>query len=305
MSEFPELFGIADFRLEPDPWIALADDREKARQLLASTTDASFEDTVRAYWAMTPSTPVALASRFIDSVLSAERRSREWLALPEHRAVVTTSSAPVLDLGCGTGELLAVLAQAGVPAIGVDIAMRWLVQARRRDMLRNGEQLLVCCNAEHLPFADASIGAVVSLGMLEHCASPDPIFREARRVVEPGGMLHVRTVNRFGVLPEPHVGIWGVGFVPRRYADAFVRLRSGQRYVHHRPLSAGEVRRALAGAGFLATQVTAAAMLSSDVQRLPLRLRPLAGLYSRLRSLPVIGRAMSLVAPLLDASARA
>lgn len=303
-SVFPELYGIADFRLEPDPWIGIEEDREKARRLIESTPDATFDDTVRAYWDMTASTPRAQALRFIEAVQAAEQRTIEWLALPEHFALQDARSAhPVLDLGCGTGELLAVLATRGVPAIGIDVAMRWLVQARRRGPLRDGRQLLVCCNAEFLPFAAGTVGAVTSLGMLEHCRAAGAVLRDAHRVLRAGGSLHMRTVNRFGVLPEPHVGVWGVGFVPRRYADAYVRWANGQRYLHHRPVSAPELRRALAGAGFSDGRVTAAALLSSDMQRLPRSVQSLGAVYARLRRLPAVGRMMSLLAPLLDAYA--
>lgn len=304
--DYPQLFGIADFRLEADPWIGLDDDRDKARRLIESTPDASFAETVRAYWAMTPSTPQAQAERFIDAVLSAEDRTNEWLDLPTQAPVRTApTNGPVLDLGCGTGEMLAALDARGVRAIGVDVAMRWLVQARRRDALRGGRQLLVCCNAEYLPFPDSSVGAVVSLGMLEHCRDASVVLRDAHRVLQRGGAMRLRTVNRFGLLPEPHVGVWGVGFMPRRWADGYVQWRSGQRYLHHRPVSAGELRRALVASGFKAAKVTAATLLSSDVQRLPLRLRPLGDAYVALRALPAVGRLLSMGAPLLEAAASA
>lgn len=30
-------------------------------------------------------------------------------------------------------------------------------------------------------------------------------------------------MNRFSLLPEPHVGLWGVGFLSRQTADTYVR----------------------------------------------------------------------------------
>lgn len=301
---YPEVCGIADFRLEPDPWISLSDDRDKARRLLESTPGASFEHTVQAYWAMTPTTSAAQAARHTAAVLAAEARTQEWLAQPAVAPLLAPGDAPLLDLGCGTGELPALLA-GRVPVIGIDIAFRWLVQARRRPALAGGAQLLVCCNAEHLPFPDGSMRGAVSLGMLEHCAAPEPVLREAHRVLQPGAPLHLRTVNRFTMLREPHVGVWGVGLVPRRHADAYVRARSGERYLHHRPVSARELRGALRVAGFREPRVTAGALLQSEVSRLPGAARPLAPAYARARSLPAIGGALSLVAPLLDATAMA
>ena len=127
--------------------------------------------------------------------------------------------------------------------------------------------------------------------------------RIEERVLEPDGRLHVRTVNRFSLLPEPHVGVWGVGFVPRRWADAYVRWRSGQRYEHHRPLSPREIRRAARASGLRDIRVAAATLLSADRARLG-ALAAVAPAYELARRTPAIGRLVSWAAPLLDLEAR-
>jgi SAM-dependent methyltransferase len=304
LASYPLVHGIVDFRLDPDPWISLQDDRAKAQRLIEQNPGADFEATVRAYWAMTPATPTALADRFIDAVLGAEQRTREWTALPEQADLGAPTCSPVLDLGCGTADLAAVLAARGIGTVSIDIAMRWLVQAPRRPALAQARHLLVCCNAEHLPFADASFGGAVSLGMLEHCRDARAVLAEVRRVLRPGAPLHLRTVNRFGLLPEPHVGVWGVGFVPRRHADAYVRWRSGQRYLHHRPISSHELRAALRATGWRNVRVVAASLLDADRARVPASLGHLIDAYCTLRTAPVLQRPMSWISPLIEASAR-
>jgi SAM-dependent methyltransferase len=202
------VLGIPDFRVFPDPWIGLDDDREKARRLEERSRGASLEAMVRAYWAMTPGTPTHHAARFVQHVMTAHERSREWL----DRLDEASPSPPGgwLDVGTGTGDLACAVAAQGIQAVGVDIAMRWLVVARRRAELSGVAVDLVCCNAEHLPFADATFARVVSVGALEHCVSANRALSEARRVLVRGG-VRLRTVNRFTMLAEPHVGIWGVG----------------------------------------------------------------------------------------------
>jgi len=294
---YPVVIGIPDFRLRPDPWIDLGADRAKGVALEADTRDADFETTVRAYWERTPDTPRALAERFTQFVVDAEPRADEWLARVLPGAPTT---GWWLDVGCGTADMVLAGARRGLSVVGIDIAFRWLVVARRRLQRAGCSAPLVCCNAEHLPFAPGTFDRVVSLGTLEHCLDADRALDESARVLRSGGTLHLRTVNRYSLLAEPHVGVWGVGFVPRRWADDYVRWRSGQRYEHHRPLSPREVRRGLSAAGFDAVHVAPAALLSADRARAG-PLATVAPLYEAARRVPGLSRLMSWGVPLLEA----
>jgi len=294
---YPVVIGIADFRLCPDPWIDLEADRAKGIALETDTAEADFETTVRTYWERTPDTPRALAERFTRFVVEAEPRAGEWLSRVLPNAPAT---GWWLDVGCGTGDMVLAGARRGLSMVGIDIAFRWLVVARRRLQRAGYSAPLVCCNAEHLPFAAGSFERVVSLGTLEHCLDAGRTLEEAARVLRPGGALHLRTVNRYSLLAEPHVGVWGVGFVPRRWADRYVRWRSGQRYEHHRPLSPREVRRALAAAGFASVRVAPAALLAADRARAG-PLANVAPFYEVVRRVPAFARVMSWGVPLLEA----
>ncbi|MDB4883423.1 MAG: methylase involved in ubiquinone/menaquinone biosynthesis [Gemmatimonadetes bacterium] len=295
---YPVVIGIPDFRLRPDPWIGLEEDRAKGMALENETRNADFESTVRAYWAMTPDTPRHLAERFTQFVVTAEPRASEWLDSTQRAAL---PRGPWLDVGCGTADLVVAALRRGQPTVGIDIAFRWLVVARRRLASAGLDAPLVCCNAEHLPFAPGSFAHVVSLGTMEHCLDAAALVAEAHRVLARDGAVSLRTVNRYSPLPEPHVGVWGVGYVPRRWADAYVRWRSGQGYEHHQPLSPREIRRELRAAGFHRVRVTPATLLPSDRQRVG-RMAAVVPLYDGLRRMPMIDRLMCWVAPLLEAS---
>lgn len=295
---FPIVLGIPDFRIFPDPWIGLDDDREKARALEARSPGTSLEAMVRAYWAMTPGTPATQANRFVEHVMQAGERSREWLA--SLRMPIDTT-APWLDIGTGTGDLSVAAAERGTPVVGIDIAMRWLVVARRRAELAGVSVDLVCCNAEHLPFPDATFARATALGTIEHLSDAPAMLAETRRVLRRGGDLYARTVNRYSALPEPHVNVWGVGYVPRRWADRYVRWRSGQRYEHHRLLSSRELRRGLHTAGFRDVRVEPASLLGTERARMATRAW-VVGAYDRARGNVVGRRALRVVAPLLEAS---
>ena len=299
-GSYPVVLGIPDFRITADPWIAIADDREKGLRLERETAGLDFEAMVRAYWAMTPDTPRERAARFIEHVLAAESRSQEWLAAfgpardPEH-------AGPWLDVGCGTADIAAAAGR-GAVVVGLDVAFRWLVVARRRLAGRGLPVLLVCGNAEALPFTSGTFSRAFCVGTLEHCEHLDRVLLEARRVLAPGGQFYARTVNRYSVLSEPHVGVWGVGWMPRRWADRYVRWRSGQRYLHHWPRGAGGIRRALARSGFAHARVDAGRVLAADRARLSPSFRPIASVYEGVRRVPVLRALCRWIAPVLDAS---
>ena len=176
--------------------------------------------------------------------------------------------------------------------------------ARRRLAERDIPVRLICCNAEALPFPDATFDQALSLGALEHCRDLESVLSETRRVLVSGGALHIRTVNRYSLLREPHVGIWGLGWVPRRWADSYARWSSGQHYLHHWPKSAAELRRGLKRAGFAEALVEAAPMLDEEAKRLPPSIRRVVPAYQGLRRARVSAVACRWLAPLLAVEAR-
>lgn len=297
---YPVVAGIPDFRVAPDPWIGLEEDRSKARRLDQETAGLSFAASVRAYWEMTPETPRELVAHYVEHVLAAHDRSQEWLEMIAPGAEGSADGGVWLEVGCGTGDFLSAAVDRDIPVIGADIALRWLVVARRRTGV--ADVPLVCACAEALPFPDAAFDRVSSLGLIEHCMDPLDVSREARRVLIPGGRIDLRTVNRYSVLREPHVHVWGVGFLPRRYADRYVRWRAGVGYRHHRPVSPRELRAALQRGGFDGVRVFPARTLAAERTRLGGTAARLTPVYSAARRTPGARRLLTWIAPLLEAT---
>ena len=86
-------------------------------------------------------------------------------------------------------------------------------------------------SADRLPWPDGTFAAVVADSVLEHCDDPLAALREWRRVLRPGGRLVVWSPNRFAPVVDPHVRLWGIGFLPRRWAMAYSRRRRGGAWV--------------------------------------------------------------------------
>jgi 2-polyprenyl-3-methyl-5-hydroxy-6-metoxy-1,4-benzoquinol methylase len=98
----------------------------------------------------------------------------------------------VLDLGCGEGELTAVLARTGARTLGVDVAEAALARARRRHPELSFERVPI---DGPLPLADGAFDVVWASEVIEHVADTARWLSEVRRVLAPRGRLLVTTPN--------------------------------------------------------------------------------------------------------------
>lgn len=99
--------------------------------------------------------------------------------------------APVLDVGCGRGELLALLREAGVEARGVDANADMVAFARGE-----GLDVVQADLFEALSGARA-LGAVTAVQVVEHLppAALVRFLRLAHEALAPGGLLLAETIN--------------------------------------------------------------------------------------------------------------
>jgi len=121
--------------------------------------------------------------------------------LLDRLAPVRIEPTLVVDAGAGTGAGARALARRYRKArvVALDLAHGMLVQARRGTSRwaprRRAREHFVCADAARLPLADASVDLVYSSLMLQWCDDPEPVFREFRRVLAPGGLLQFATLG--------------------------------------------------------------------------------------------------------------
>lgn len=259
---YPVILGIPDLRVYSDPYITIEEDHYKGGLVQEQAERMSFAELLRFYWenVSLPPTPIDLREGFIRHVLSDQARVKSF-------ADQLGSGRRCLDVGCGAGSLLAVAARRfDEMVIGCDVAFRWLVLARKRLQEAGAPANLVCCCADYLPFPPESFDLVTAISSLEHVRDAQVVIRECARVQRGSGRLFVWTANRFSLAPEPHVHIWGVGFLPRRWMASYVKWRRGLPYDKQYLLSCFDLRRMLKGAQYNSLTFSLPAVTEEDLE---------------------------------------
>lgn len=143
----------------------------------------------------------------------------------------------VLDLGSGAGFDAFLAARQVGPAgsvIGVDMTAEMIAKARAnitKTDLRNVEFRLG--EIEHLPVADGSVDVIMSNCVINLSTDKSAVFREAYRVVAPGGRLAISDIVALQQIPE----------AARNDLEAYAGCVSGAALV-------ADVERMLGAAGF-------------------------------------------------------
>lgn len=105
----------------------------------------------------------------------------------------TGRDGPIIDVACGTGELVEVLRTGGFQAMGIDPSEARLDEARRR-----GLPVVQASAVAHLRTLEAgSVVAVAGIGVVERLPFVDlvDLVHEASRVLMPGGLVLFEMLN--------------------------------------------------------------------------------------------------------------
>lgn len=117
-----------------------------------------------------------------ENLMAQERANEAWLAYYDRyiqtysRIVGSKFVGPILDIGCGTNGFAKACHVRGIEAEGIDID--------RCDFEK-----------DRLPYEDERFRVATMNALIEHVREPAVLLREVARVLEPGGLLFIRTPN--------------------------------------------------------------------------------------------------------------
>lgn len=100
----------------------------------------------------------------------------------------------ILEIGCGTGAVLATIASSSQRVFGLDINATFLNQAAGHAL----GAILVQGDAHHLPFASGQFDCVYSHFTLLWVVDPQRVLGEARRLVRSGGWVMAMAEPDYG-----------------------------------------------------------------------------------------------------------
>lgn len=144
------------------------------------------------------------------------RRTRKYrdLGYDRHAAarfvagLIRQTEGPVLDIGTGKGLLAISLAEHFSEVVSIDVSTE---DSELAVLLAEDAGLLarirfLTCDASRTPFADDLFGCIAMMDVLHHLQQGDPVLREVKRTLRPGGILVVAefTEEGFDLIARVH-----------------------------------------------------------------------------------------------------
>ena len=96
----------------------------------------------------------------------------------------------ILEVGCGYGPLLKLLANKGARVVGTEVDSQSLKIARKL-LPKTKKITLLQVDGESLPFKNMCFDSVILFDVIEHVKNPQLMVKECKRVLKKNGLLYV------------------------------------------------------------------------------------------------------------------
>ncbi|MBW4441835.1 MAG: class I SAM-dependent methyltransferase [Plectolyngbya sp. WJT66-NPBG17] len=136
-------------------------------------------------WTEIETATQALQQSSLPTHITIQKNWDQWLLAQLLQAPNVDRQSKILDLGCGDCCTLELLAALGFRALhGIDLTIKPTV---------DGAYQLYQGDLTATSFSDSSFDVAVSISVIEHGVNLNAFFREAYRLLKPGGLLFVTT----------------------------------------------------------------------------------------------------------------
>ena len=187
-----------------------------------------------------PSEKSSHACRNLDS---RHRKAEKIIRILEQECALL--GAKILDVGAGAGVIAAQLAERAGPTGGVDA-----VDLEDQRIAHEGFTF-TRVEGTLLPFPEESFDIVISNHVIEHVGDQSAQMdhlREIHRVLRRDGLAYLAVPNRWALV-EPHYRLAFLSWLPRRIADAYLRVTRNRAPYDCHPPGPVRLQRLLRGAG--------------------------------------------------------
>jgi ubiquinone/menaquinone biosynthesis C-methylase UbiE len=135
-------------------------------------------------------TNLELQAIYNDAAAIFDEVSHPYSVSRRREALAAWASGDCLEVGAGTGEISRALLERGLRVTATDISPNMVARIQNKMHIE-----ALVCDAETLPFADASFDTVVAAEVIYYLDHPEVFLREAFRVLRPGGRLVLSSAN--------------------------------------------------------------------------------------------------------------
>lgn len=149
----------------------------------------------------------------------------------------------ILEIGGGSGLISSAMSKYGNEVITIDVhdvIMRETLDIYKNQLVSN----FVIADGVKLPFKSSSFDVIICNQVIEHIPKQNhqQLIDESYRTLKPDGIFYIATPNKLWLI-EPHTKLPLLSYLPKNWADGYVRLAKNMPQFNIYLLNYNELRR--------------------------------------------------------------